>query len=233
MSQITIAIDGYAGTGKSSTAKAVAKALGYTYIDTGAMYRAVTMYLLDHNIPFEDNSPALLAALDQIHLDFRPGKQVGDLEIYLNDAPAEPAIRDPRISKAVSPVAALTAVRNLMVAQQRRIGEHGGVVMDGRDIGTYVFPHADLKVFMTASVDIRTQRRQAELALSGIDPGFEEIQANLQERDKIDSTRAMAPLKQASDAVLIDSSGISFEEQVKTVIQLAESRIQQNNLPPQ
>ena len=229
MSQITIAIDGYAGTGKSSTAKAVAKALGYTYIDTGAMYRAVTMYLLDHNIPFEDNSPALLAALDQIHLDFRPGKQVGDLEIYLNDAPAEPAIRDPRISKAVSPVAALTAVRNLMVAQQRRIGEHGGVVMDGRDIGTYVFPHADLKVFMTASVDIRTQRRQAELALSGIDPGFEEIQANLQERDKIDSTRAMAPLKQASDAVLIDSSSISFEEQVKTVIQLAESRIQQNS----
>lgn len=216
---ITIAIDGYAGTGKSSTAKAVAKRLGFTYVDTGAMYRAITMYLLDHNIPFVDNSPQLLDALKQVELSFgASGDNPDELSIFLNGHIAEPMIREPRVTESVSEVAVLTAVRHKLVEQQRLIGKHGGIVMDGRDIGTYVFPQAELKIFMEASVEVRAKRREEELAKKGIVFPLEEIKANLKKRDHIDSHREMAPLRQAEDAIVIDSTKMSFEEQVKTVV---------------
>lgn len=216
---ITIAIDGYAGTGKSSTAKVVANKLGFTYVDTGAMYRAITMYLLDKGVSFIDNSPELLQALDEVELSFGPVG--GELVIFLNGKCAEPIIREPRVTKAVSEVAALTAVRHKLVEQQRIIGKNGGIVMDGRDIGTYVFPDAELKIFMTASVEVRARRREEELLQKGIHYPFEEIKANLTERDYIDSHREMAPLHQAQDALVIDSTKLSFEEQVETVVSKA------------
>lgn len=223
MRKIRIAIDGFAGTGKSSTAKAVAKALGYIYIDTGAMYRAVTLYLLDKQIPVDRETSALMEALGNIRLDFRPGKGAS-LEVYLNDEPAEPAIRHPRVSEAVSPVATLPAVRHALVAQQRRIGEQGGIVMDGRDIGTYVFPDAELKVFMTASLPVRARRRQSEMADAGLEQSLEDIQSNLTARDQIDATREMAPLRQAPDAVVMDTSTMEFEDQVAKILQLVQER---------
>lgn len=219
---ITIAIDGYAGTGKSSTAKVVASKLGFTYVDTGAMYRAITMYLLDHDIPFIDNSPQLLKALEEVRLDFNSinGDQ-DELAMFLNGRNTEPMIREPRITKAVSEVAALTAVRHKLVEQQRLIGQQGGIVMDGRDIGTYVFPDAELKIFMTASVEVRAHRREQELLQKGIQYPYEEIKTNLKKRDYIDSHREMAPLRQAKDAVVIDSTKMSFEDQVNAVVSKA------------
>ncbi len=227
---ITIAIDGYAGTGKSSTAKVVANKLGFTYVDTGAMYRAITMYLLDNDIPFIDNSSQLLSALSTVRLEFKETDGSKDeLAIFLNGTCAEPMIREPRVTKAVSEVAALTAVRHKLVEQQRLIGQHGGIVMDGRDIGTYVFPDAELKIFMTASVDIRAHRREQELLQKGINYPFEEIKANLKKRDYIDSHREMAPLQQAKDAIVIDSTKMSFEDQVNAVVSRAMEIISANN----
>ncbi len=232
LKNITIAIDGYAGTGKSSTAKSVAHALGYLYIDTGAMYRAVTMYLLDQKIPFDQESPALLEALDTLHLDFRRVEGKEDLEIYLNDYPGEPDIRQPRVSQAVSPVATLPSVREVLVAQQRRIGAQGAVVMDGRDIGTHVFPNADLKIFMTADINVRARRRQSEMAQKGIYQDLTTVTANLTERDRIDSTRAIAPLRQAADAVVIDTSLLSFEQQVEEVLEHARKILSKISTTP-
>lgn len=227
---ITIAIDGYAGTGKSSTAKVVANKLGFTYVDTGAMYRAITMYLLNHDIPFIDNSPRLIEALEEVQLDFREvGVVEGELAIFLNGQCAEPMIREPRVTKAVSEVAALTAVRHKLVEQQRLIGQQGGIVMDGRDIGTYVFPDAELKIFMTASVEVRAHRREQELLQKGIQYPFEEIKANLKKRDYIDSHREMAPLQQAKDAIVIDSTKMSFEDQVNAVVSRATEIISAKN----
>lgn len=219
---ITIAIDGFAGTGKSSTAKVVAHTLGFTYVDTGAMYRAITMFLLDQNIPFIDNSPQLIKALEEVNLAFKPiGNGSDELAIFLNGECAEPMIREPRVTKAVSEVAALTTVRHKLVEQQRFIGKEGGIVMDGRDIGTYVFPDAELKIFMTASVEVRAKRREQELLQKGIHYPYEEIKENLQKRDYIDSHREMAPLQQAEDAIVIDSTKMSFEDQVNAVVSKA------------
>lgn len=227
---ITIAIDGYAGTGKSSTAKVVANKLGFTYVDTGAMYRAITMHLLDNDIPFLDNSTPLINALEEVRLDFNPGDgDEGELTIFLNGQCAEPMIREPRVTKAVSEVATLTAVRHKLVEQQRLIGQQGGIVMDGRDIGTYVFPDAELKIFMTASVEVRAHRREQELLQKGIQYPYEEIKANLKKRDYIDSHREMAPLRQAKDAVVIDSTKMSFEEQVNAVVSRAMEIISVEN----
>lgn len=227
---ITIAIDGYAGTGKSSTAKVVANKLGFTYVDTGAMYRAITMHLLDNNIPFVDNSPPLINALEEVRLDFNPvNGDEGELTIFLNGECAEPMIREPRVTKAVSEVATLTAVRHKLVEQQRLIGQQGGIVMDGRDIGTYVFPDAELKIFMTASVEVRAHRREQELLQKGIQYPYEEIKANLKKRDYIDSHRDMAPLRQAKDAVVIDSTKMSFDEQVNAVVSRAMEIISVEN----
>ncbi len=222
---ITVAIDGYAGTGKSSTAKEVARQLGFTYIDTGAMYRAVTLYLLEHEIPLEDNTEALLKALSNINLNFRVGKQ-GLLQIHLNGTCAEPRIRHADVTTAVSQVATLTAVRHKLVEQQRSIGKHGGIVMDGRDIGTYVFPDAELKVFMTASLEVRARRRERELGEKQIGMPFSEILKNLRQRDYIDSHRDMGPLRQAHDAVVIDTTNLSFSDQVEMVVSLAKTAME-------
>lgn len=227
---ITIAIDGFAGTGKSSTAKVVAKKLGFTYVDTGAMYRAITMFLLDQGIPFIDNSTQLIQALEKVQLDFRPvDGNTDELAIFLNGRCAEPMIREPRVTKAVSEVAALTTVRHKLVEQQRSIGQEGGIVMDGRDIGTYVFPDAELKIFMTASVEVRARRREQELLQKGIQYPYEEIKENLQKRDYIDSHREMAPLQQAEDAIVIDSTKMSFEDQVNAVVSKAMEFISAGN----
>ncbi|MDX2248712.1 MAG: (d)CMP kinase [Bacteroidia bacterium] len=230
MKRITIAIDGYAGCGKSSTAKAVARKLNYLYIDSGAMYRAVSLYLLRHNIPFETESDELLDALENIYVDFleKPGELFP--VITLNGQEVEDEIRNPEISAIVSQVSIHREVRREMVSQQRRLGESGGVVMDGRDIGTVVFPNAELKVFMTASPDVRALRRKEELAARGLEVSLEEILENLLKRDKIDSSRKESPLKQANDAILIDTSFMEFKDQVDRVVSLANAVIAGNTI---
>ena len=232
-STITIAIDGFSGCGKSSLARALAQRLNYRYIDTGAMYRAVTLYFIRHQVDM-DNALEVAKALEAIEIDFctsagpttqqtsTPWQQEATLKdqqpqniTLLNGEEVEDLIRDREVSQLVSPVATISAVRRDMVAQQRRMGSEGGVVMDGRDIGTVVFPQAELKLFLVADAEIRAQRRLAELKDRGIDSTFEEVMANLLERDKIDSSRADSPLRQAEDAIVIDNSDLSFEELVE------------------
>ncbi|MCI4666561.1 MAG: (d)CMP kinase [Bacteroidia bacterium] len=226
MNTIKIAIDGYAGTGKSTTARMVAKKLDYTYIDTGAMYRAVTLYFLDHNIPFEELNEQLIGALADIRLNFKPNEN-GDLCMFLNGKNVANEIRHPRISAHVSPVAVHGPVREKLVNEQRIMGKEGGIVMDGRDIGTVVFPDAELKIFMTASMDVRAARRQAELEAKGNIMSLEAIRDNLAERDHIDANRAIAPLKKAADAVVIDTSEMTFEDQVSLVCKMVENKLKQ------
>jgi cytidylate kinase len=224
MKKINIAIDGYAGCGKSTTAKAVARNLNYTYIDTGAMYRAVSLYLLRAHVPFEEESPALAAALGQIALDFIHLPDCSR-EITLNGERVEPEIRKPEVSDVVSQVSKHRSVRAALVREQQRMAQQGGVVMDGRDIGTVVLPGAELKVFMTANIDVRTSRRQAELREKGIEQAPEEIRRNLLERDRIDTSRTESPLRQAEDAILIDTTHIEIPEQVRLVCELAHERM--------
>lgn len=226
MKKITIAIDGYSGCGKSTTAKAVAKRLKYLYVDSGAMYRAVTLYFLRHNIPFADENPQMLAALHDIHITFERNPETHLPEVVLNGEKVEAEIRKPEIADNVSPVSVLPSVRRAMVALQQKIGKKGGVVMDGRDIGTVVFPHAELKVFMTANVQVRAERRQAELAQKGIHLSVEDILHNLQSRDHIDSSRAEGPLRKAADAREIDTSLVSIEDQVEWVVTWAKEIIE-------
>ncbi|MEZ4826653.1 MAG: (d)CMP kinase [Bacteroidia bacterium] len=228
MKRITIAIDGYAGCGKSSTAKSVARKLNYLYIDSGAMYRAVSLYFLRHNIPYETESEELLDALENIYVDFveKPGELFPI--ITLNGQEVEDDIRNPEISAIVSQVSIHKEVRREMVSQQRRLGEAGGVVMDGRDIGTVVFPNAELKIFMTASPEVRARRRMEELLERGIEVSLNEIQENLERRDYIDSHRKESPLVQAEDAILIDTSDMEFKEQVDRVLSLANTVIAGN-----
>lgn len=223
---ITIAIDGYSGCGKSTTAKGVARRLGYVYVDSGAMYRAVTLYFLRHNIPFDTENPAMLAALKEIHIDFVLCKDTGLPEVRLNGEKVEKEIRSPEIAANVSPVSVHPAVRKQMVKLQQKMGKKSGVVMDGRDIGTVVFPHAELKVFMTADVEVRAQRRKEELAEKGITVSLEEVIHNLEERDKIDSSRAESPLRKAEDAIEIDTSTTSVAEQIEMVCAKAEAILQ-------
>ena len=225
MKKITIAIDGFAGCGKSTTAQLVARELSYLYITSGAMYRAVALYFLENNIPFEQESGQIKKALKHIHIDFQlpPGK-VTPLTI-LNNREVEREIRSPEVSEIVSQVSIHPSIRHEMVNQQRRIGKNGGIVMDGRDIGTVVFPKAELKIFMTADVEIRAQRRRAEMLEKGVEISMEEVVKNLKERDRIDSTRAISPLKQADDAIVIDTSHLNIEQQVKIVCSWAWKRI--------
>ncbi len=221
--KITIAIDGYAACGKSTLAKALAKALGYVYVDSGAMYRAVTLYFLDKGVSLEDTE-AVEQALSQISIEFR--LENGKNQTYLNGANVEQEIRQMRVSNQVSQVSTLSTVRRAMVRFQQSFGKEGGLAMDGRDIGTVVFRDAELKLFMTASIAVRTQRRLEELAREGITHlTTEEVQANLQKRDHIDSTRQDSPLRQAEDAVVIDNSDLSPEEQFVLALGLAKERI--------
>ncbi len=225
--KITIAIDGYSSTGKSTMARQMARELGYNYVDTGAMYRAVTLYALRHGF-FENslNEKALISALQNIQLHFEPNPETQRSEIFLNGENVEGDIRGMDISNRVSDVAALSEVRQKLVAEQQKMGAKGGVVMDGRDIGTVVFPNAELKIFMTASQSVRVKRRLDELRSKGVEVSREEVQANLRQRDLQDSSREDSPLIQSEDARLLDNSNMSAEEQLALALNWAKEIIQ-------
>lgn len=224
MEKIVIAIDGFSACGKSTTAKAVAQLMGYVYIDTGAMYRAVTLYFLNNYINLT-NPRLVLKSLGQIELEFDYDSRHQEHDIYLNGINVSNEIRGMLVTEKVSEVSALPAVREKMVAQQRKFGKRKGVVMDGRDIGTVVFPEAELKIFMTAELEIRAARRQAELLERGQLVNLDEIVNNLSKRDQLDTTRTIGPLKQAQDAYFIDTTHLTFSEQVEEVLNLATSAL--------
>ena len=224
MKPLVIAIDGYSSCGKSTTAKAVAAALHYAYVDTGAMYRAVTLYLLENHIAFDDMA-GIEKALHDIHISFRRNRRTGRNELFLNGANREDDISQMRISNSVSEVSVIPMVRHAMVAQQQQMGRKRGVVMDGRDIGTTVFPDAEVKIFMTAEVELRAKRRQEELAEKGEMVPLEDIIENLRKRDYLDSTRAESPLRRAPDAVLLDTTHITITEQVDFVLDKVSSAL--------
>ncbi len=217
MRKITIAIDGYSGCGKSSTAKAVAHSLQYIYIDSGAMYRAVTLYFVQHHIPLTD-SKAIHKAISDISIEFKINPKNKQQETYLKGLNVEKQIREMHISEKVSQVSALSDVRDAMVSLQRKWGKSKGVVMDGRDIGTVVFPDAELKIFMCADIEIRAERRQKELLEAGKLVSLGEIRENLQNRDRIDTTREISPLKKAENAIELDTTNLTFDEQVRQVV---------------
>ncbi|MCC9136728.1 (d)CMP kinase [Pontibacter silvestris] len=217
MKKIVIAIDGYSSCGKSTTAKLVAAELGYAYIDTGAMYRAVTLYFLQNHISLT-NPKEIQKALDNIEISFHYNPKAKRNEVFLNGLNVEDEIRKMYISNNVSEVSVIPEVRKAMVAQQQNMGKKRGVVMDGRDIGTAVFPDAEVKIFMTADVNTRAKRRQQELLEKKQLVNLDEIRENLEKRDKIDSTRTESPLRQAEDAHLLDTSHMVIEEQVEFVL---------------
>lgn len=215
MKKIVIAIDGHSSSGKSTMAKDLAKEIGYTYIDTGAMYRAVTLYCIQQGL-FEGEKireEALKAAMDHIDISFRLNAETGRPDTYLNGVNVEREIRGMEVADKVSPVATLGFVRRALVAKQQVMGKAKGIVMDGRDIGTVVFPDAELKLFVTASPEVRARRRVDELAAKGIPASYEEVLENVRKRDHIDSTRAESPLRQAEDALVLDNSHMTLEEQ--------------------
>lgn len=226
MKRIIIAIDGYSSCGKSTLAKALAKTMHYAYLDSGAMYRAVTLYFLENNIDIE-NPEQVSRALDQIEIHFE--RIEGRNHTFLNGMDVENEIREMRINELVSPVSAISSVRRAMVAQQKAMGKRRGIVADGRDIGTVVFPDAELKIFLVADIDVRTSRRHLELAAKGIDADWNEVQRNLAERDLMDSTRADSPLRQAEDAIVIDNTLLSEKEQHEKALALAQDRINEVN----
>ena len=215
MKKITIAIDGHSSCGKSTMAKALARKLSYVYIDTGAMYRAVTLYAIEAGLfnGQEVDIDGLRSQMGNISITFQFNPETGRPDTYLNDVRVEDRIRTMEVSTKVSIIAAIDFVRTAMVAQQQEMGKGGGVVMDGRDIGTTVFPDAELKIFVTASAEVRAQRRYDELTAKGEECNWQEILENVLERDRLDSTRAISPLKQADDAVVLDNSHLTFEEQ--------------------
>ena len=216
MKKITIAVDGYSSCGKSTMAKDLAKEIGYIYVDTGAMYRAVTLFALRNALFADDGSVLadnLACRMGDIHISFRLNGETGRPDTYLNGELVERDIRTIEVSKHVSPVAALPFVRTAMVAQQQEMGHDKGIVMDGRDIGTTVFPEAELKVFVTASAEVRAQRRFDELAQKGMPADFDEILRNVEERDYIDTHREVSPLRKADDALLLDNSHMTIAEQ--------------------
>ena len=224
MPKIIVAIDGYSSCGKSTTAKQVAQQLNYAYIDTGAMYRAVTLFFIQNHISVS-NPREIQKALSDIHITFRRHKEKGTNDTFLNGLYVEDEIRKMYVSEQVSTISAIADVRHALVAQQQRMGKSRGIVMDGRDIGTVVFPQAELKIFMTADPMIRAQRRQLELLEKGELVGIAEIADNLKKRDHIDTTRAESPLRQAEDAVYIDNSMMTLDEQVEMVVRLADEQI--------
>ncbi|MBC6400028.1 MAG: (d)CMP kinase [Ekhidna sp.] len=221
MRKIIITLDGYSGTGKSSTARIVSEKLGYTYIDSGAMYRAVTYHFLNENINLKDTQN-IERILRNIKIKFRKGRT------FLNGQDVEDVIRSMAVNQYVSQVAAISAVRVKLVQFQRKLGEEKGVVMDGRDIGTVVFPNADLKLFMTADMDIRVERRKNQLLKKGIKENCDDIRCNFIKRDKIDTTREDSPLMKAEDAVEIDTTDLSLNDQVNNIVKLAEDLIYEN-----
>lgn len=216
MKKITIAIDGYSSCGKSTMAKDLAREIGYVYVDTGAMYRSVTLYALRHNLFNADGSVReddLRQEMGNIHITFKLNPETGRPDTYLNGELVENDIRSLEVSNHVSPIAAIAFVRHALVAQQQQMGKEKGIVMDGRDIGTTVFPDAELKVFVTASAQVRAQRRFDELQAKGMPADFSDILKNVQERDYIDTHRETSPLKKADDALELDNSHLTIAEQ--------------------
>ncbi len=222
--KIIVAIDGYSSCGKSTLARQLATRLGYRYIDSGAMYRAITLYFLRENISTEDHE-AVVAALKNIHLSFEINPRSGESEIHLNEENVCRAVREMLVAEKVSEVAAIREVREAAVAQQQRLGKGKGIVMDGRDIGTVVFPEAELKIFMNADPAIRVMRRFEELYEKDPAISLDEVRINLELRDYIDSNREVSPLRKAEDAILLDNTGLSREEQLEKVMEwVAELR---------
>ena len=228
MNKITIAIDGFSSTGKSTVAKQLAKYLSYVYVDTGAMYRAVAFYAMENGLISDDdfNVEALIYQLPSIEISFKYNKTLGFAEVYLNGINIEKDIRTLKVSGFVSQVAAVPQVRRKLVEQQQKMSEDRGVVMDGRDIGTVVFPDAELKLFMTASAEKRAIRRYDELIDRGDKVIYEDVFRNVQERDHMDTTRKDSPLLKAKDAIEIDNSNLSLEEQFDKILQLVKKAIE-------
>ncbi|MEZ5006202.1 MAG: (d)CMP kinase [Bacteroides graminisolvens] len=215
MKKITIAIDGFSSCGKSTMAKSLAKEIGYIYIDSGAMYRAVTLYCIENGL-IEDGgirTEILKEDLKRINISFKINAETGQPDTYLNAENVENKIRTMLVSSMVSQVSALDFVRSAMVEQQQKMGKEKGIVMDGRDIGTTVFPDAELKIFVTASAEVRAQRRFDELKSKGQEASYDEILHNVKQRDYLDQNREVSPLRQASDAILLDNSTLTIEEQ--------------------
>ncbi|MDB5203740.1 MAG: Cytidylate kinase [Ferruginibacter sp.] len=217
--KIIITIDGWSSCGKSTLAKQLAKSLGYVYIDSGAMYRAITLYFLRNHTDWSDSKEAI-DALSKIHLHFEYNPKSLQSEIFLNDENVEYVIRDLVVAEKVSDVAAIAEVRTFAVAQQQKMGQRKGIVMDGRDIGTTVFPDAELKIFMTADIGVRVERRFREMAEKNPNVTMEDVKANLEMRDHIDSHREVSPLRQAEDAILLDNTFIGMQEQLDFALKL-------------
>lgn len=222
--KIIVAIDGYSSCGKSTLAKELAAKLGYNYIDSGAMYRAITLYFLHNSVNLKDHAE-ILDALANIHLGFTFNENTQRSEICLNDENVEHQVRDMIVAEKVSEVAAIKEVRAFAVGQQKRMGRKKGIIMDGRDIGTVVFPDAELKIFMTAEPDIRVKRRFEELYATNPNITLDEVKHNLELRDYIDSNREESPLRKADDAILLDNSSMSREEQLEQVLGWVKERV--------
>jgi len=228
MSKIIIAIDGHSSCGKSTMAKALAQQVGYIYVDSGAMYRAVTLFALRHQLFNADGSvkaEALQARMSDVKVHFKLDSATNLPVTYLNEERVEDEIRTLEVSQHVSPIAALPFVREAMTAAQQAMGEEKGIVMDGRDIGTAVFPHAELKIFVTASAEVRAQRRFDELQAKGLPASYEDILKNVQERDYIDSHREVSPLRQAEDALVLDNSHLTREQQNQWLLQQFDAAV--------
>ena len=224
--KIIIAIDGYSSCGKSTLARELAKELHYVFIDTGAMYRGVTLFALQNNFIHNNDVDrgAIIRALDSIELSFKLNPETKKPELYLNGENVEKIIRSPNVAAYVSQVATIKEVRQKLVLEQRKMGSYGGIVMDGRDIGSVVFPNADLKLFVTADLEERVRRRYSELKENGVETTKEEIQFNLTERDRIDPTRMESPLIQVEDAIVIDNTNLTRSEQLQLALSLVEKK---------
>ncbi len=228
MSKIIIAIDGHSSCGKSTMAKALAQQVGYIYVDSGAMYRAVTLFALRHQLFNADGSVKaedLQARMSDVKVHFKLDPATNLPVTYLNEERVEDEIRTLEVSQHVSPIAALPFVREAMTAAQQAMGEEKGIVMDGRDIGTAVFPHAELKIFVTASAEVRAQRRYDELQMKGLPASYDDILKNVQERDYIDSHREVSPLRQAEDALVLDNSQLTREAQNQWLLQQFDTAV--------
>ena len=224
MKKIIITIDGWSSCGKSTLAKQLARRLGYIYVDSGAMYRAITLYFLRNHVDWTDTAH-VAQALQDISLEFVPNEKSGQSEIYLNGENVEYVIRDLVVAEKVSEVAAIKEVRTFAVAQQQQMGLQKGIVMDGRDIGTVVFPDAELKIFMTADNAVRVERRFKELYEKNPNVSLEEVKSNLEMRDYIDSHREVSPLRQAEDAIVLDNTRLTEAEQFRQALQLVETAV--------
>ena len=225
MKKIVIAIDGFSSWGKSTMAKDLARRIGYVYVDTGAMYRSVTLFALNHHLFNEDGSvkaDQLEKLMPEVNISFKLNTETGRPDTYLNGVCVENDIRGMEVSSHVSPIAAIPFVREALVAQQQRMGGDKGIVMDGRDIGTTVFPEAELKIFVTASAEVRAQRRYDELKAKGAEANYDDILKNVQERDYIDTHREVSPLRKADDALELDNSHMTIEEQNAWLMQRFE-----------